>query len=625
MRSSPPIVLGLPHLHWRAPNEASRRAIATEYGALILRALPNAEQLIAELQRPYQGAAEFGAVPVAGRMALQFGVRRPPADQSDAASGVRCESASRWSLACIEHPGGTRAIVVFDSLTGRLLIVRDPMGSVPLCYLRDDSGLIAVGLTAEQLATAYPSRVSLDRGRVADFLVDFLRKVDLQCTFYREIRRIPPGTWVCVSDSGLQEERYFRPEPRPIAGLRTPDDYSNALREQLGEAVGRMLRDSGVHAGAMLSGGMDSTSICAVGGRLRMSAGQRPLPTFSVIDGGEEGCIETAAIRSAANIRGIAPALLDLAVTGEDEAHFEGSLWDGDEPWEVHFGLLRLVYLSAQRLGLSAVFDGMDADSLFLEGDHVKDQIRRFKLLAAWRNIAGARHFWRYSRPSLPVEFMRACVGALRASITANAPWAGRLRRRIRGRRVPEGRPLEDLLREHPVHRRLAIEIDLPARVARYEEVGREYHTGLFDLRVPMLGIERYFSIASRYGVLPLHPFLDRQLFEFCLALPGDQRVENGWPKIVLRRAMRDLLPEGVLWRTGKEHLGYSFTRRLIARHPRALHLRLGDRRELLDGLVAPEVLDHLCASPASNDRDERVSVEIMALAEWLHRRQRLL
>ena len=50
----------------------------------------------------------------------------------------------------------------------------------------------------------------------------------------------------------------------------------------------------------------------------------------------------------------------------------------------------------------------------------------------------------------------------------------------------------------------------------------------------------------------------------FCVALPGSQLLADGWPKIVLRRAMADLLPDSVRWRIGKEHLGWSFTLELF-------------------------------------------------------------
>lgn len=53
-------------------------------------------------------------------------------------------------------------------------------------------------------------------------------------------------------------------------------------------------------------------------------------------------------------------------------------------------------------------------------------------------------------------------------------------------------------------------------------------------------------------------------MLALCLRLPGAQLQRCGWPKIILRRAMAYLLPESILWRRGKEHLGWTFTRTLF-------------------------------------------------------------
>jgi asparagine synthase (glutamine-hydrolysing) len=71
---------------------------------------------------------------------------------------------------------------------------------------------------------------------------------------------------------------------------------------------------------------------------------------------------------------------------------------------------------------------------------------------------------------------------------------------------------------------------------------------------------ERYDRVASAVAIEPRDPFMDVRLIEFCLSLPAAQLQQNGWPKIILRRAMGNLLPEEVLWRRGKEHLGWDFT-----------------------------------------------------------------
>jgi asparagine synthase (glutamine-hydrolysing) len=62
---------------------------------------------------------------------------------------------------------------------------------------------------------------------------------------------------------------------------------------------------------------------------------------------------------------------------------------------------------------------------------------------------------------------------------------------------------------------------------------------------------------AAMFGIEERHPFTDRRLVEFCLALPEEQRWRGTTLKVVLREAMRGLLPESV--RTKAEQPDLSF------------------------------------------------------------------
>jgi len=48
-------------------------------------------------------------------------------------------------------------------------------------------------------------------------------------------------------------------------------------------------------------------------------------------------------------------------------------------------------------------------------------------------------------------------------------------------------------------------------------------------------------------------------LVEYCLAIPGNQKIGQGYTRIILRRALRGVLPEEIRLRTGKGDLGWSF------------------------------------------------------------------
>jgi len=80
---------------------------------------------------------------------------------------------------------------------------------------------------------------------------------------------------------------------------------------------------------------------------------------------------------------------------------------------------------------------------------------------------------------------------------------------------------------------------------------------------------------ASAFSLEPRYPFCDRRLAEFCLAVPANQKLHQGWTRMIMRRAMTDILPNEIRWRTGKANLSPNFQLGLLNGH-----------RELLDDII---------------------------------------
>ena len=64
----------------------------------------------------------------------------------------------------------------------------------------------------------------------------------------------------------------------------------------------------------------------------------------------------------------------------------------------------------------------------------------------------------------------------------------------------------------------------------------------------------------ARLGLEERHPLYDRRLVEFALALPEDRRQRQTLGKVVLRNAMRGLLPESIRTRTSKANFSHVFS-----------------------------------------------------------------
>jgi asparagine synthase (glutamine-hydrolysing) len=72
-------------------------------------------------------------------------------------------------------------------------------------------------------------------------------------------------------------------------------------------------------------------------------------------------------------------------------------------------------------------------------------------------------------------------------------------------------------------------------------------------------GVEIYNKGCSAFHYKTRFPFLDKRVVEFCLAIAGSQKINHGYTRIILRRALYEFLPEEIRWRSDKGNLGWSF------------------------------------------------------------------
>jgi len=108
------------------------------------------------------------------------------------------------------------------------------------------------------------------------------------------------------------------------------------------------------------------------------------------------------------------------------------------------------------------------------------------------------------------------------------------------------------------------------------------------DQAVGFLSVMRTVSKASyraRGGIEVSHPYLHRPLVEFLQAIPCEQRVRPGESRSLMRRTLRDLLPEKILKRQGKKGPGEALFRAVARQWPR-LHPIFKDARVCANGYM---------------------------------------
>lgn len=157
---------------------------------------------------------------------------------------------------CLARLNGIFAVSIASTVTGEVVVARDPLGVKPLFYCEgpDRSLWFASELTALEATGAPLGRH--DPVALAQFL-SFLWVPDPRTPF-TAAKSLEPGQALRWTPHGLQLFSYASPlVPAPQGGPRPPEAWIDEARERFVEAAHRQLL-ADVPIGLMASGGVDS-------------------------------------------------------------------------------------------------------------------------------------------------------------------------------------------------------------------------------------------------------------------------------------------------------------------------------------------------------------------------------
>jgi asparagine synthase (glutamine-hydrolysing) len=427
---------------------------------------------------------------------------------------------------------GDFSVAFWSPVDRRLLLARDRFGVKPLYYAGPTGG-----------GTAFASRPSLlfdlpgvgrgeNRAWTARFLTCHYRYIDnaLDESPYERIAQLPGAHLFDVPASGAAPtiRRWWTIEDRP--DLDAPEEeLAEACRDLLLDAVRVRLRKAR-HPAFTLSGGMDSSSVLACAVRL---TGEKQRAFSTVYD--DKTYDESEDIRSilADCVSRWDPVLVE---NPDLFALSERMVRDHDEPvvtatWLSH----HLLCERAAAEGCDSLFGGLGGDELnageyehffyrFADLRHqgLEDVLERE--IDCWRRYHD-HPIYRKNRDVVERFFGRC--------IDFSVP--GRIR--PEPERVLQFRDLLD-----PNY------FDLSGFEPKLDRIfgswlkNRTWQDLTRETLPCCLRAEDRNAVA--FGLDHFDPFLDHRLVEFMFALPGELKIRDGVTKVLLRSAMRGILPE---------------------------------------------------------------------------------
>jgi asparagine synthase (glutamine-hydrolysing) len=178
----------------------------------------------------------------------------------------------RWGERCAERILGDWAFAAWNPFTRRLCLVRDHSGNTAVYYYAD-SRFFAFSSSQSALLRIGLPQIEMDELYLAEVLVSW-RGHRAERTIRKQLNRLPPAHFLMLTPGVLETTRYWRLEDTPELLLPNRKDYVPAFLEVFDRAVADCLRGEDPTA-AMLSGGLDSSSVAVTAARHLRRAGQR--------------------------------------------------------------------------------------------------------------------------------------------------------------------------------------------------------------------------------------------------------------------------------------------------------------------------------------------------------------
>lgn len=435
-----------------------------------------------------------------------------------------------WGVEAVSRLRGMFAFGLWDAERCRLLLARDRFGIKPL-YYAEVGGRFAFASAIRPLLQLLPALPrEADREALCDlFAVGF---IPAPLTAFAGVQELPAAHTLILEEQARRLERYWTltgsPEERREM---SQEEATEAFRARVREVVNAW-RMSDVPVGALLSGGVDSASLAA----LLTEVSDGPLHTFTIgfVAGSHD---EAARARETARALGSHHHELTFSTAAFD--CLPAVVQHLEEPQRSATAIpLYLLYKACHEAGFKVVMTGEGADEL-LGGYYWFDGDRRVR----------------------PFLRLPGVVRRLLARLPLPTSAAGR-RVLAQGTRDPVSRYALWQQTSRPAQRTALLRMSHTS----IAECWQTQYDGALQGRHPLdqfqlleaqtrmtdfinFEVDR-MSMAHSVEARP--PFLDHTLWEFCAGLPPEYKLSSRGNKLLLRHALRGMVPASVRRRPKK-------------------------------------------------------------------------
>ena len=442
----------------------------------------------------------------------------------------------KWGREGVNYFLGDWSFAVFNKTKHELFLARDQYGISGIYYYYNKNVFVFSSSLKGILALPFVPQ-EINELKVAQTLISWAG--DGIQTVYTHINRIQPAHYIEVSKASFEKKQYYFLEKAKKVSYNTNEEYIEAFKDILTEAVNCRLRSYG-KVGSTLSGGLDSSSISVIAANL-LKERNAQLPVFTSVPKyncqylmspkrlADEGELASKVVAFNGNMQ-------HYLIKSEEASVLESikkALWIHDQP--VHAAgnayWIMDVMGKAAEMGCKSLLTGQCGNATISWP------------VAAYTN-------W-YNTPKYPVLHFNNFSKWHLAKINILKPATPVILLNMVNR-LNAGK--------NPFYKHAAIHSDFVKKVRLIKEMRKagfdpsftSYHdpkTIRFDIIQPIKNTvgHGWHETGSAYGVEVRDPSMDLRVIEFCLSVPDWVYINNNNDRMLLKNILKGIVPQDLL------------------------------------------------------------------------------
>lgn len=432
---------------------------------------------------------------------------------------------------------GDFSFAIYDVSSGALLCVRDHMGVRPLYYHIDDA-LFLVSDSIEVILSHPEVSQALNDTVVAEFALKGW-VFNQQETFFTAISKCPRATSLKVTKEGMVSHEYWDIKDIKPLHYDTEEEYVNHLRDLIETVIADRI-DSAYPVSAHMSGGLDSSVIATIAGRMWKAKGNETFHTYNWCRPGPDDdpeWHEWGDARKIAEIEGFEHSEIDCNADELKKTLLTHDIrTDGTTMYEYE----RILLPQAQAKGVRLILSGFGGDEILtarFRDTHI-DKIRKGKFIAAWKGLkTELPKNKKLNSLRFPYRFFRLLLKSLLPKSYRNRE----LNKTIKNRVYENASMLKDHFANYALSKRY---IDPFTDI---EESILEIQYGLIDSGYHQERMESWAALGRKFGINYAYPYLDKRIVEFALSIPSSLYFKNEQSRYLYRLSTEKYLPAFML------------------------------------------------------------------------------